>query len=87
MNVNHLSEKEYAPFYKNYSKALTDVNLFEVLNSSLEETFKTIKNLPEEKLLFKYNNDKWTIKELLQHIIDAECVLSYKALRFSRNDP
>ena len=37
--------------------------------------------------IFRYDNGKWTIKELLQHIIDAERVLSYRALRFSRNDP
>jgi hypothetical protein len=87
MNSNQLNENEYAPFYKNYIKALGNVNLFEVLNSSLEEILKTLKNLPEEKLSFRYDNDKWTIKELLQHIIDAERVLSYRALRFSRNDP
>lgn len=87
MNSNQLNENEYAPFYKNYIKALGDVNLFEVLDSSLEETLKTLQNLPEEKLLFRYDNGKWTIKELVQHIIDAERVLSYRALRFSRNDP
>ena len=38
-------------------------------------------------MLFRYDNGKWTIKELVQHIIDAERVLSYRALRFSRNDP
>ena len=87
MNSNQLSENEYAPFYKNYIKALGAVNLFEVLDSSLEETLKTLENLPEEKLVFRYAQGKWTIKELVQHIIDAERVLSYRALRFSRNDP
>tara|TARA_R110001583_G_scaffold62499_4_gene183759 strand:+ start:4816 stop:5331 length:516 start_codon:yes stop_codon:yes gene_type:complete len=87
MNSNQLNENEYAPFYKNYIKALGDVNLFDVLNSSLEETLKTLENLSEEKLLFRYDNDKWTIKEIVQHIIDAERVLSYRAMRFSRNDP
>jgi len=87
MNSNQLNENEYAPFYKNYIKVLGDVNLFEVLDSSLEETLKTLQNLPEEKLLFRYDNGKWTIKELVQHIIDSERVLSYRALRFSRNDP
>lgn len=86
MNSIYVTENEYAPFYKNYIKALGDVNLFEILTTSLEDLLKTLANLPEEKLLYQYAEGKWTIKELIQHIIDAERVLSYRALRFSKND-
>lgn len=86
MTTLQLNENEYAPFYKNYITALGTADLFEVLNNSLEDLLTTIKNLPEEKLNYKYQEGKWTIKELVQHIIDAERVLSYRALRFSRND-
>jgi len=86
MNSIQLNDNEYAPFYKNYIKALGKANLFEILQSSLDETLNTLQNLPEEKLRYRYAKGKWTIKELLQHIIDAERVLSYRALRFSRND-
>ena len=87
MTTLQLSENEYAPFYKNYIKNLGDVNLHEVLNSSFEDLINSLKNVPEEKLVYRYADGKWTIKELVQHIIDAERVLSYRALRFSRNDP
>lgn len=86
MNSTQLNDNEYAPFYKNYIKSLGDVNLIEVLNNSLQDIVTTIKDLPEEKLVYRYAEGKWTIKELVQHIIDAERVLSYRALRFSRND-
>ena len=86
MNSSQLKENEYAPFYKNYIIGLGTVNLLEILNDSLHEILKTVKDLPEEKLIFRYAKGKWTIKELVQHIIDAERVLSYRALRFSRND-
>ena len=87
MNSTHLNDSEYALFYSNYIKSLGEVDLLDVLNSSLEETLSTLKDLPAEKLLYRYDDGKWTIKELIQHIIDAERVLSYRALRFSRNDP
>jgi len=86
MNANQLKENEYSPFYKNYITILGDVNLLDILNDSLENLMNTLKDLPEEKLQYRYEEGKWTIKELIQHIIDAERVLSYRALRFARND-
>lgn len=86
MTTIQVNENEYAPFYKNYIKSLGNANLFEILDRSLHDLIQTIENLPEEKLNFQYEEGKWTIKELVQHIIDAERVLSYRALRFSRND-
>ena len=86
MNSVKLSENEYAPFYSNYIKGLGEVNLLEVLNTSLKDLVSTLENVPEEKQVYRYAEGKWTIKELLQHIIDAERVLSYRALRFSRKD-
>ena len=86
MNSVHLNDNEYAPFYASYIKALGKVDLFEVLKNSSEDLIDTLQNLPKEKLVFKYEEGKWTIKELVQHIIDTERILSYRALRFSRND-
>jgi len=86
MTALQINENEYAPFYKNYIKALGDVNLLDILNTSFEDLSAALKGLSEEKLLFRYQDGKWTIKELMQHIIDAERVLSYRALRYSRND-
>ncbi len=86
MNSRQVSAQEYAPFYSQYIKALGEVDLIEVLEQSLKDLITTLEHLPEEKLTYSYAEGKWTIKELVQHIIDAERVLSYRALRFSRND-
>ena len=45
-----------------------------------------MKNLAKEKQEYAYDEGKWTIKELLQHMIDTERVFSYRAMRFARND-
>ena len=45
-----------------------------------------INSIPEGKFGFAYAEGKWTLAELLMHIIDAERVFQYRALRFARND-
>ena len=45
-----------------------------------------VKSIPEEKHNYAYAEGKWTVKEVVQHIIDAERVFSYRALRFARKD-
>lgn len=56
----------------------------------LENNFQTVKDfiyaLPEEKLLYRYAPEKWSIKEILVHIVDDERIFAYRALRFARNE-
>jgi uncharacterized damage-inducible protein DinB len=86
MNLSQLNENEYNPHYKHYISELGNVDLFEILTDSSEELLETVKDLSEEKWVFRYDEGKWSIKELLQHLIDTERIMSYRALRFSRND-
>ena len=64
-----------------------DDQILEHLRHSLEEIRATILDLPEGKLRYRYADGKWTIKEILVHIMDDERIYSYRALRFARNDP
>jgi len=86
MNLSQLDENEYNPHYKHYILELGNVDLFEILKVSSDELLETIKDLSEEKMVFRYEEGKWSIKEILQHLIDTERIMSYRALRFSRND-
>ncbi|MHA4845669.1 DinB family protein [Flavitalea antarctica] len=47
---------------------------------------KLLKRIPRKKINFSYAEGKWTLKEMMQHIIDAERVFTYRALTFSRKD-
>ena len=74
------------PFYKGYVDLVRHMDLSEALYNSGITTFELIKSIPEEKGEFRYAPGKWSIKELLNHVLDAERIFCYRALRFSRMD-
>jgi hypothetical protein len=84
MNINQLNN--LSPYFENYVKHVTDQNLLDALVNQKIELASFFKAIPQEKELYKYDVDKWTIKELLQHMIDTERVFAYRALCFSRNE-
>lgn len=86
MNSNQLPVNEYSKFNATYIKAIENVELFEGLEDGLLDFIKFVQNIPLDKLDYRYADGKWTIKEIIQHIIDTERIFSYRALRISRND-
>ena len=81
-------ENEYHPYYKSYIHGLASSGktIKEVLLENQSEVNELLMNLPKEKEMYRYSDGKWTIKELLQHVIDTERIFNYRALRFARND-
>jgi uncharacterized damage-inducible protein DinB len=86
MESNQLPIHEYSAFYSPYINALGNVDLIEELEICLHDLIKFVQNIPMDKFDFRYAEGKWTIKDIIQHLIDAERVFSYRALRISRND-
>ncbi|WP_109300483.1 DinB family protein [Aquimarina sp. AU474] len=75
---------EYAEMYMNYVKK--DGSLIEQLNTTLTTTIEFIKSLTQKELDIRYATNKWSVKEVLVHVIDDERIYAYRALTFARND-
>ena len=73
-------------FYSNYIKLAPDDNVVKGLARNTKNFRKLLKKIPAKKIDKAYAEGKWTIKELLQHLIDAERVFAYRAITFARKD-
>ena len=86
MNVNQLQPNEYHPYFKVYLDQLGEDSLLESLFNGGEETFGFFSAIPEDKLEYRYEEGKWTIKDILLHLIDAERAFCFRALNFAREE-
>jgi len=73
-------------FYKNYVTHVQDLDVIEALRSSISKTIDLLQQVDEDMGEYRYAAGKWSVKELLCHMMDAERIFAYRALRFSRND-
>ncbi|MFZ6000430.1 MAG: DinB family protein [Bacteroidota bacterium] len=74
------------PFYKNYVKLIEETDVLQALRLSGARTQLLVHSIPEAKADYRYADGKWTVREVLAHMIDAERIFAYRALRFARND-
>lgn len=86
MISKNLSLKEYNRYYKAYIDCATDFNIVEGLKHNLVAVTDFYSSIPEQKHDFAYAKDKWSIKDILLHIIDTERIFVYRALRIARQD-
>ncbi len=76
----------YGDYYKNYVALVPQEELSAALEESASVPSEFWNSIPEEKGDYRYEEGKWSIKELLQHIIDTERIFSYRALAFARGE-
>jgi hypothetical protein len=73
-------------FYKGYVENVQTMEVLEALRRSSKNMSELLSSIPETKGDHRYAPGKWSIKEMLRHMNDAERIFAYRALRFSRND-
>jgi len=73
-------------FYHNYISQVPENDLMTAFKNQTPVFVNFLNSIPADKINYAYAAGKWTIKEVLQHAIDAERIFCYRALRFARND-
>ncbi|MDG1729721.1 MAG: DinB family protein [Algibacter sp.] len=87
MNVSDLTTSEYDTYYGNYiSKVSNEMTLAEGFKQGEQRVLNFFKSIPNDKLEYRYAPDKWSIKDVFQHVIDTEQIFMYRCFRIARHD-
>ena len=78
--------RSYPGYFQTYVEQVKDNHLQTAFDNQRKGLVDFFKGISEEKSMYAYGPDKWTIKGVLQHIIDAERIFTYRALCFARKD-
>lgn len=84
--MKNLHPSEFNPYYTTYINLVETLDIVEALQHNYQAFITQLQAIPKEKELYAYLPGKWTIKELILHIIDAERIFAYRALRIARMD-
>jgi hypothetical protein len=87
MLVSEIKSNEYNSYYDRYVRGQDqDIELVESLILDESKVLNFFLSIPEEKLRFKYAPDKWSVLEVLQHMIDTERIFMHRCFRIARRD-
>lgn len=86
MKKEELSAKEFNPYYQVYIDNAGELDLIEGLKKNGDATISFLNSVAEQTYDYAYAEGKWSIKEVIQHIMDTERVFTYRALSFARRD-
>jgi uncharacterized damage-inducible protein DinB len=85
-SVGRPAKDEYSQPFARYVERVPDGALLGHLERQAEDTAAVLGALSEERAGYRYAPDKWSVKQLVGHLTDAERIFSYRLLRFARND-
>lgn len=81
------SIQDYKEFYHTYVSLVPENDILEAFSSQTTVTLQFLDAIPEDKLDYAYATGKWTVRQVLQHLTDAERIFAYRALSIARKDP
>src|SRR5438876_8655236 len=86
MKITKPNPDEYAEYYGRYIALVKTDDPVKELRNSKEKFIKFFSKLSKKQLKHRYAEGKWSIKEILVHLMDGERIFGYRALRIARND-
>lgn len=90
MTINFRSVRpkadEHVPYYSTYIDRVPDGDIIEMLDRQNPETLAFLRGIPEARIDYRYAPEKWSIRQMVGHLVDGERVFQYRAWRFSRAD-
>lgn len=81
-----IPEKEYAAYYQTYISLCRNEHLLKCLNDGKENFLSIAATLTNEKAHYRYEEKKWSLKEVIGHITDTERIMAFRALSFARGE-
>jgi hypothetical protein len=86
MSIEQPGADEFAPYYGTYVNKVADGDILQTLERQLSEYRSALGALAETAALYRYAPGKWSVKQVLGHVIDSERVFAYRAMRIARAD-
>lgn len=80
------NKKDYIPYFESYINLVPEDDIIAALKANHQTFLDFIEEIPRQKLNYFYDEGKWTVKQVINHVIDTERIFSYRALRFARGD-
>lgn len=80
------AEGEFLPYYETYIALVPAGDVIKTLEAQMSETQGLLRALPASSSTYRYAPGKWSVNEVIGHIIDSERIFAARALRFARND-
>lgn len=83
---NRPKADEYGEFYQGYIELVTGPNVLQTLIEQGQKTYPLIQKLSPEEAAFRYADEKWSVKEVIGHLVDTERIMGYRVLCISRGE-
>ena len=77
---------DYAPYYENYIQLIKEDNIIKVLQEQNKETQDVLNSFSGHRGNYRYADGKWTVKEVVGHLLDTERIFAYRALCIARGE-
>ena len=86
LTIERPDATEYASYFGKYIELVAGSNVVEALRRQIRETLATLSRVSEGDSLRRYAEGKWSLREVVGHMIDTERIMAYRALRIARGD-